>query len=77
MLGNMKEELVIKDLEQNESMKTDIETGLGEIERAVQTNIEKSQGIQEQTGVGFHATESMKSAQDIIRNPSVEKSKRG
>jgi len=36
------QDFVIKDLEQNESMKTDIETGLGEIERAVQTNIETS-----------------------------------
>jgi hypothetical protein len=36
------QDFVIKELDQDESMKTDIETGLGEIERAIQTNIETS-----------------------------------
>jgi len=43
----------------------------------VQQNIEKNQGIYEQKGVGFHATQTVAEARDIVENPSTLKSKRG
>src|SRR5205823_4387785 len=42
-----------------------------------QNAIEKEQGISEQRGVGFHSTETLSQANDIINNPTTQKSKRG